>query len=102
MRRVPKGQISLGNFPGNKGVVSGNKSPEIYLQPAGNSRLGQTGVTVVTRANVGLQASGLLYTNQAEAGAATEGAEPDEQEQTSTGAVLASQLEVKGAKHSGG
>ena len=28
----------LWNFPG---VVSGNKSPEIYLQPAGNSRLGQ-------------------------------------------------------------
>ena len=41
----------------------------------------------MTRANVGLQASGLLYTNQAEAGAATEGAEPDEQEQTSTGAA---------------
>ena len=30
-----------GNFPGNKGVVSGNKSPEIYLQPAGNSCMGQ-------------------------------------------------------------
>ena len=34
-----------------------------------------------------LLARGLLYTDLAEAGAATEGAQPDEQEQTSTGAA---------------
>ena len=34
-----------------------------------------------------LLARGLLFTDEREAGAATEGAEPDEQEQTSTGAA---------------
>ena len=40
-----KRQISPGKFPGNTGVVKRNKGPEIYLQLAGNSYLGQAPAT---------------------------------------------------------